>query len=89
MMEKTEKIGFAEWCKKYREILSEDELDSYVGDFLSDIDFDLHQNPFMANCCDYKKWKDHVYYRACAGAKAAFRKLWKMYEQDTQESGER
>lgn len=39
-MEQTEKIGFAEWCKEYRKILSEDELDSYLGDFLSDIDFD-------------------------------------------------
>lgn len=89
MMEQTKKIGFAEWCKEYRKILSETELDSYLGDFLSDIDFDLYQNPFMANCCDYKQWKDHAYYRACAGAKAAFRKLWKMYEQDTQEGEKR
>lgn len=84
-MEQMKKIGFAEWCKEYRKILSEAELDSYLGDFLSDIDFDLSLNPFMANCCDYKQWREHVYYRSCDGAKAAFRKLWKMYEQDTQE----
>lgn len=80
-----EQIVFAEWYKEYSKILSEDELDSYLGDFLSDIDFDLYQNPFMRNCCDYNKCKQHVYYRACAGAKEAFRKLWKMYEQDTHE----
>lgn len=32
-MEQMKKIGFAEWCKEYRKILSEDELDSYLGDF--------------------------------------------------------
>lgn len=89
MMERTRKIGFAEWCAEYRKTLPKNKWNTYVGDFLSDIDFDLYQNPYMANCCDRKRWKEHIYSHACAGAKAAFRKLWKMYEQDTQEGEKR
>lgn len=85
MMERTEKIGFAEWCAEYRKTLPESKRNYQIGDFLSDIDSDLHQNPFMAGCCDRKQWMEHIYHHACDDAKAAFCNLWKMYEQDTQE----
>ena len=52
-MERTEKIGFAEWCAEYRKTLPESKRDYRIGDFLSDIDSDLLQNPFMAGCCVY------------------------------------
>lgn len=55
MMEQAEKIGFAEWCAEYRKTLPESKRNYQIGDFLSDIDSDLHQNPFMAGCCDRKQ----------------------------------
>lgn len=88
-MERTEKIGFAEWCAGYRKTLPESKRDHRIGDFLSDIDSDLHQNPFMAGCCDRKQWMEHIYHHACDDAKAAFCNLWKMYEQETQEEEEK
>lgn len=57
MMEETEKIGFAEWCAEYRKTLPESKRDYRIGDFLSDIDSDLLQNPFMAGCCDRTRWR--------------------------------
>lgn len=69
-MEQTEKIGFAEWCAEYRKTLPESKRNYQIGDFLSDIDSDLHQNPFMAGCCDRKQWMEHIYHHACDDAKA-------------------